>query len=144
VHASRRDATSLVTRRLALDADVATNVAIAWFLDVAQLHRTEAYGAGSLRRFTACGWRFCGAQALDRLGLGDRPQDNAGRVRRFAGCMAWKRSGVRFPLAPLHESPGHGLVAVVGSSLRAGGSPVLDPFLDPFASSLDPNVSSTA
>jgi hypothetical protein len=74
----------------------------------------------------------------DTIGRGWTPQDAAGRLRRFVVCMAWKRSGVRFPLAPLHESPGQALVAGGASSPRAGGSVVLDPFLDPIAGSLDP------
>lgn len=36
-----------------------------------------------------------GSLALDRLGLGDRPRDVAGRVRRIAGCMACMRSSAR-------------------------------------------------
>jgi hypothetical protein len=68
---------------------------------VAAHFRTVVDGAASWRRSTACGRRFCGVRSFDGLGLGDRLSDVAGRVGRFAGCMAWKRSGVRFPLAPL-------------------------------------------
>ena len=90
-----------VTARLT--EDVATNVAIhvrRWRVERDKTTADWKPRSGLQRRCTSSYLVLGSGQASDRIGLGDRLQYTAGRVRRFAGCMAWKRSGVRFPLAP--------------------------------------------
>ena len=83
--------------------DVASNVAIGERSDDAGRQATTTDSPRRHGRMTSCLSGLCAARQSDRIGLGWPPRNVAGRVRRFAGCMAWKRSGVRFPLAPLQN-----------------------------------------
>ena len=81
-------------------ADVASNVAIGDRPDATGHRATVTDACARIGRKTSCLRRFRDAWRSDTIGRGWLPRDAAGRVGRSGVCMAWKRSGVRFPLAP--------------------------------------------
>ena len=129
---------TFVRRAKLVVVDVASNVAIRDRRDAAVRRGTAPDTGARIGRLTSCQRGFGVTWRSDTIGCGWSLQDAVGWLRRFVVCMAWKRSGVRFPLAPLHESPGQRLVAGGGPSPGVGGSVALDPFLDPSVGSLDP------
>jgi len=80
--------------------DVASNVAIRDRRDAAGQRATAPDASGRIGRLTSCPRGFRARPRSDTIARGWTPRDAVGRLRRFVVCMAWKRSGVRFPLAP--------------------------------------------
>jgi hypothetical protein len=83
--------------------DVASNVAIGNRSDVTGQRATPPDTRAHRGRLMSCPRGFVAVRRSDTIGRGWPSRDAAGRVGRFVVCMAWKRSGVRFPLAPLQN-----------------------------------------
>ena len=80
--------------------DVASNVAIGDRRDAAGQRATAPDASVRIGRMTCYLRRSRAVWRSDTIGRGWPPRDAVGRVGRSVVCMAWKRSGVRFPLAP--------------------------------------------